>query len=208
MRVIFVRHGLAKSNEDPLEGIVGQPSDLTAEGYRQVQAAARFLGEIITSKTVYTSPLPRTRQTAQIIAETLQLQTIIDDRLAEIYKGDWQGRPVREVVELEAQIDIDERPTTRPPHGENWRDVAERVYEFIEDNRKTGVQELLIVSHDHPIRMGIGLMLGKPLATWEDMSLDNASVTELDNATGHWQLHPEVVNVRPYLMAQYKTPKL
>lgn len=208
MRVIFVRHGHADSNKDPLGGIVGQPSNLTPEGYRQVKATALFLGKFIITNIIHSSPLPRTRQTAKVIAETLQLQTVVDDRLAEIYKGDWQGRPVREVVELEAMIDIDDRPTTRPPHGENWRDVGERVYEFIEDNRKVGIEELLVVSHDHPIRMGIGRMLGKPLPSWEDMSIDNASITVLDNPEDSWQLHPSLVNVRPYLMEEFKGKKL
>lgn len=190
---------MAESNQDPLEGIVGQPSDLTVEGYRQVEATAKFLGKIITTNTVHSSPLPRTRQTANVLAERLHLKTIVDDRLAEIYKGDWQGMPVRQVVDMEERLS----PIDRPPHGENWRDVGERVYEFIEENRKIGIEELLIVSHNHPIRMGIGLMLGKPLATWEDMSLDNASVTEVDYTDRRWQLHPTLVNVRPYLMEKY-----
>lgn len=198
MKVIFVRHGQAESNLDPLSGTVGQPSNLTAEGIWQTKLTAHFLGSFILTKTIYTSPLPRTRQTARIIAERLHLEIIVDERLAEIYKGDWQGRPVRDIVQQEAKINIDNRPTARPPHGENWRDVGERVSGFVEEQRRAGIQELLVVSHDHPIRMGIGRLTQRPLSTWEDMAVGHASVTELNYIENQWRLHPTLVNVMPY----------
>lgn len=199
MKALFIRHGKAESNENPLEGTVGQPSNLTAEGRRQIEATAKFLGSFILTKTIYTSPLPRTRQSAKIIADMLHLTVIVDERLAEIYKGDWQGEPVHEVVQKEAEIDIDKVPFVRPPHGENWVDVGSRVAEFVEEQRLAGIEELLLVSHNHPIEMGIGKLLGKPIPTWEDLGVDNAGVTEIEYSHGQWNLHPTIVNITPYL---------
>lgn len=52
-----------------------------------------------------------------------------------------------------------------------------------------------MVSHDHLIRMGIGKLLGTPLGTWEDMDLDNASLTVLRYEPEGWRLDPELTNV-------------
>jgi broad specificity phosphatase PhoE len=124
-------------------------------------------------------------------------EVTIDERLAEINKGVWQGKPVNEVIKIEASIDIDDRPYYRPPQGENWSDVGNRVADCVEELRRVGIDEAVIVSHDHPIRMGIGKLTGQPVTLWETMPLDNASVTELDYVSGAWQLSTTLRNFRP-----------
>ncbi len=202
MKVYFVRHGLAESNLIEVGSTVGQYARLTPEGRTQMAELARFIGKFVTTNTVYTSPLPRTRESARIIADILNMEVMIDERLAEIDKGEWQGKPVSEVIELEAAVDIDDRPFYRPPEGENWLDVGKRVSDCVEELRKIGVEEALLVSHDHPIRMGIGALTNQPVSQWESMRLDNASVTELTYIDGAWQLNDTLHNFRPAAIAK------
>jgi broad specificity phosphatase PhoE len=73
--------------------------------------------------------------------------------------------------------------------------------EFVEEKRNQGYQDVVIVSHDHPIRMGIGKLMNRPPITWEDMHLDNGSITILEHTDAQWRLVPEYVNWRPNMTA-------
>lgn len=198
MQLILSRHGEAASNLAAPDSRVGAPANLTERGRAQVEATALFLGRLASFDVVYASPLPRTLETASIYAALLELPLVTDARLKEINKGDWQGKLVSEVIELESQVDIDERHRFRPPGGENWQDVGERMRDFIHEIEGRG-QNIIAVSHDHPIRMGIGALLEKPITSWEDMALDFASVTRLTREDGEdWQLDQLLVNFKPY----------
>lgn len=198
MELLMVRHGEAGSNVDIENGIVGSDKPLTPEGVRQVKATAAFLGRIVTAHEVYSSPYRRTRETSEIIAEKLRLDIIYDDRLKEISKGDWHGRPVPEIMQIEGDIPEEEKPTFRPPNGENWQDVGARMLSLITSLADQSERQRLLVSHNHPIQMAIGALLQKPLERWEEVSVDYASVTSMQKVDGIWQLTGGLVNVRPY----------
>lgn len=200
MRVLFVRHGLAESNVIDGTSRVGDDAALLPEGCQQIEQMAQMLGTLITTKTVVTSPVQRAVQSARILAEELDLHIELDDRLREIDKGIWQGLRVSEVIKLEAAVG--DRSTFAPENGESWEMVGTRVANAVEERRRRGIPELLIVSHDHPIRMGIGKLTEKPIKTWEDMAVDNGSVTELHYLNAAWQLHPTHVNMTPDVKQQ------
>lgn len=203
MRVIFIRHGQAESNVDILKRMVGQHADLTEVGRHQVEKTASYLGKISTANVIYSSDIARALQTAQIIAKELNVRIVLDRRLREIDKGIWTGRPISEVIQLEGESTEDSKHTFRPPGGENWEDVGKRIASFVRAKHRAGEKEIIAVSHDHPIRMGIGFLLKKPIETWEDMPLDNASVTALNYENGIWNLDEVLHNVRPYLSAKH-----
>lgn len=190
----MIRHGKAESNESPLDRLVGEHADLLDEGRQQISRTAEFLSQLVSVQTVYCSPLPRTYQSALIIARSLRAEVVKDSRLQEIIRGEWEGRPVEEVIELEADVDIDERHTFRPPGGENWEDVGERMINFAEEMHKSNQKEVVAVSHDHPIRMGVGALLQAPVIKWEDIPVDYASVTMLEYQAGVWRINTDISN--------------
>jgi len=196
MEAVFIRHGQAVSNLAIRGRLVGEEAPLTPEGRRQIEAAAHYLGPLVTTNVLHTSPLVRTKESAQLIAERCDLTVVIEPRLREIGKGDWTGMPVEAVIKLEGEIDIKHRHTFRPPGegGENWQDVGTRMAAFIEEQRQAGSKQLLMVSHDHPIRMGIGTLMGKPIEEWENMPIANASITRLYYEDGFWQLDETLAN--------------
>lgn len=196
MEAIFVRHGLATSNKLGPGKLVGEEAPLLPEGRQQIEAAAHYLGPLITTDVVHTSPLVRTKESADIIARHCGLRLVVEPQLREIGKGDWTGMPVEVVIKLEGEIDIKHRHTFRPPGegGENWQDVGTRMAAFVEKERQAGTEQLLMVSHDHPIRMGIGALLGKPIEEWEDMAIANASITRLYYEDDFWQLDETLTN--------------
>ena len=112
-RVIIVRHG---NTFDPGDVIrrVGRGTDLPLSSSGRTQAAA--LGHHFAETDfdcVISSPLRRTRETAQAMADDIHF----DDRLLEIDYGPDEGRPENEVVARLGQdaIDLWDADAVPPP---------------------------------------------------------------------------------------------
>lgn len=132
-RVIVVRHG---NTFDPGDIIrrVGRGTDLplSSSGQTQAQALAKQF-KSWTFDTVISSPLLRTRQTAEAISSPVRF----DDRLLEIDYGPDEGQPEDQVIARigeEALRDWDE--TATPPADwsvdpdqirQDWQDILSDV---------------------------------------------------------------------------------
>src|SRR5262245_6041502 len=94
-RMLLVRHGATPlTAEDRYSGADGV--DLSDEGRRQVQALAERLGKR-PIRAVYSSPLSRTFETAEILARPHGLGIGKRDGLREISHGHWEGLTRSEV---------------------------------------------------------------------------------------------------------------
>jgi len=98
--IYFIRHGQTEYNaEQRYQG--HRDSRLTALGRAQAKAMGERLGTLIDPATValFTSPLGRAQETAQIIAEAagITADPIVDAGLAEISLGSWDGLTVPEI---------------------------------------------------------------------------------------------------------------
>lgn len=83
--VLFVRHGQDEDNANNiLNGHRQQP--LTAQGRLQASRAARRIS-LLRPDVIYTSPLRRTRETAEILAELLGVRRLIE--MAELVERDF-----------------------------------------------------------------------------------------------------------------------
>ena len=72
MKAVFFRHGPAVAHGTP--GVAEDDRPLTPEGRKKTAEAARGLKELDLEPTlIYTSPLPRAMQTAEILSEILHL---------------------------------------------------------------------------------------------------------------------------------------
>jgi phosphohistidine phosphatase len=96
--LIFLRHGLAdwpnwKGSDDD--------RPLTEEGKKETHQVAAFLAKLgLKPRKIFTSPLPRALQTAEIAAEHLQSPLLISDLLA-------KGFSVRKLSQLLDKAKID-----------------------------------------------------------------------------------------------------
>ncbi|NKB54962.1 MAG: histidine phosphatase family protein [Alphaproteobacteria bacterium] len=117
---LFLRHGQSESNVD---GLIGGATDyaLTEAGREQARAAGeRLLGHAITA--IYSSPLSRAFDTAQMVAEAMGGVTIeVYDDLRERNLGVWEGQPVS----------VYERDVT-PDGGESVQSFRQRVVASLE----------------------------------------------------------------------------
>ena len=170
----FVRHGEVDNPDKVAYGRM-PGFHLSAKGEEE----AKKVGELFKKKDIhiiYTSPLERTFETANIISESFpNLPKIVHKyELIEIEASKWQSLPLDELYqnkyfELFFSIpDSDEVP-------ENLHALSKRMGKFtLELSTKHNGQEIICVSHDYPIVL---LKLGL-----EDRSL--AEAKNLQVATG------------------------
>ncbi len=126
------------------------------------------------------SPVRRTHESAEILAEMLGHEVEFEDGIAEMEFGTWDGLTFADVQEqfpdeLSAWLGNLEYA---PGGGESFRAVAERVLAG-RDRIVTAYagRTVLVVSHVTPIKTLVADALGAPLEALFRMELSPASVT-------------------------------
>ena len=185
-RLILVRHGVTELS---LSRRFAGRSDLplTTLGVEQARQTAERVERLGGGQAVISSPLLRTRQTAQQIADRLGLPVSIEDGLIETDYGDWDGRSFDEVkqrwpAELERWLDD---PAASPGSGESFVTVGRRVGQA--RDRILGQHRgdtVVLVSHVSPIKLLVQSALGAPVSAVHRLFLDAASITVIDYLGG------------------------
>jgi probable phosphoglycerate mutase len=161
MKTIYlVRHGLV---EDQTGIFYPATYPMSESGVRAVQALSEQLREAgIKPLRLIASPHVRTRETAEIIAQTLGLPVVTDERLVEWKVGNWIGKPLAEFRKAAGYIDP-------PPFKlklddvENFDEMSERVVAVIQEelaglpDQGTG----MIVGHREPLVSAILKLRGE-----------------------------------------------
>jgi probable phosphoglycerate mutase len=154
---------------------------LNKRGWKQSRRVARFL-ENAPIKAVYSSPLERTMETAQPIAEAHHLEVIPRPGLLETDVGKWQGKKIKKLQKKKSWRKIQLNPSRfRFPGGERIEDAQHRFVNEIEVLAGAhGTQELIVcVSHADPIKLGVAYYLGLPLDMFQRLNVSPASITPL-----------------------------
>jgi broad specificity phosphatase PhoE len=131
----------------------GQTSDapgLNDAGRTQAVSAREYLAGMHFA-AIYSSDLLRARQTAELIAETLNLDISLEPRLREMNLGAWEGMLSGD-IEARYPQELAERARDPlracPPQGESPLNVDERVIPAVTDiAEKYPNDAILIVSH-------------------------------------------------------------
>lgn len=169
MKIYAIRHGLTELNKQRI--INGRiPDSLSVEGEEQARRAAETLPRSI--KHIYSSPLTRAKQTADILNAQIQVPVTYHDGLQEVSFGDLDGTPYRDEYKLrQRSLEYDWRPS-----GENFDDVKQRVLEFLAElEGQTKDSEALIVAHSGVMRTLVFLEQGTTTG-----NIENAELYEFD----------------------------
>lgn len=186
--MLLVRHGVTQhSVEHRFSGRNGQDPPLIDLGRAQAEAVAQELARRGGADLVVSSPLLRTRQTAQIIGEHLSLpDAVVVPELAEADFGRWDSLTFSEVNELSpgrlrAWLASPDLP---PPGGESYATVARRVEAGLSLllERYAG-QRVVVVSHTTPIKCVVQSVLRTPAASAYRFELAPCSLTTV----GAWR---------------------
>ncbi len=178
-RLLLVRHAPTPETGTRLTGRDGNVS-LGPKGEAHANAAAARLADT-KLKAVYTSPVTRTRETADIIAASHGLTPRIVDELTEIDFGRWTGRTLKSLRRTALWGQVQRVPSrTRFPEGESFSEAQERAVAAIERiAAEVGKASAVIVSHSDVIKLILAHYLGQPLDLFQRINISTASVSEL-----------------------------
>jgi len=136
---------------------------LSEKGRAEAAAqAARLAGENI--EAIYASPMQRTRETAEILAERLGLPIHHREDVIEIDYGEWTGLTFDDIRQDERWLMWSRsRGIAAIPGGESWRQVQERIVGALFDLQRAHPEgNVVIVSHGDVIKAALLFALGMP----------------------------------------------
>jgi ribonuclease H / adenosylcobalamin/alpha-ribazole phosphatase len=185
-RIVLVRHGETDHTTEKRfsGGLASANPGLNDLGRAHVEQTASWLRSVADQvDVVISSPVRRTRESAEIVASVLGFdEVLLDDGFAEMEFGTWDGMTYLEVAEKHPEEltawfgDMDHAPGG----GESFRSVEARVLEGLHRVIETHAgKTVVIVSHVTPIKTLVAHALGAPLESLYRMELQPASVTLL-----------------------------
>ncbi|UQU63032.1 histidine phosphatase family protein [Couchioplanes caeruleus] len=206
----LIRHGQSTSNVAFPEadagglddsGLTGRDADveLTGLGVTQAEAVGRWLAALPAGRVpevVVTSPYRRARETWRIAAEASGLdlpEPATDDRLVDRLMGDLEMMTRAAITQRypdeQGRLDDAGEYHYRPPNGESFGDIAERLTAFLTDlNRDHAGRRVVVVAHDAVVLMMRyvieGLDWGALAAVEAEGRVLNASITRFDGSSG------------------------
>jgi broad specificity phosphatase PhoE len=184
MNLYFVRHGETEYNA--LNISQGEDTELSSLGLTQAELLAKRFSNTPVD-VIYSSPMKRARQTAEVVSKLLEKDITYSDYLKEQRApSEFVGKrkDSLELVEIEKLRDFNEKDFLwHYSDEENFNDFKERVRRFFDTLSETKQENVLIVSHGGPIRLLIFLMMEErvdPRAFYRFADLfrvDNAGIT-------------------------------
>lgn len=179
--IIFIRHG---DNDFVTSGrLAGRLPGvhLNDNGRKQAQTLAKRL-EQTSIKAVYSSPLERTVETAQPIADSFGLEVIKRPGLIEIDVGTWQDKTLKQLRQRKLWQAIQNNPSRAQfPEGESFIKAQTRITDELEVIAREHKPEDLVVcvSHSDNIKLAVAHYLGMHLDLFQRIIIDPASITTL-----------------------------
>ena len=173
--LLFIRHGQQQPDGN---GQVDRLSSLSERGRRQADLVAAALAAGSPLGAVYSSPLPRAADTAEVICRRLSLRPLLEPRLTEFELG------TRQISEIADRTDLlIWRPSDTGEDGERLCSFCQRVAAFCDEVvQRHSKQRIAVVSHagiiDAAIRWAFDI---RPEAPWQhELDVKHASITEVE----------------------------
>lgn len=184
--VMLIRHGRTQANAEGILAGTAEGTPLDHEGIVQAtNLAEALLG--VTPQAIISSPLERTMQTAEIIAESKlsngsTINVVPEPRLMECNYGAWTGRSLSDLANEDLWRAVQDHPSsvTFPGElGESMLTMQNRAVSAIRHwNDLLGEDSLYIaVSHGDVIKSIIADALGVHLDQFQRLVVDPCSVS-------------------------------
>ena len=182
--IIFLRHGQAENNTKKILAGRSPGVNLTDLGIQQAEQSGKML-ESLNISAIYSSPIDRALQTAEIVAKYCDLEILTDDRLIELDMGKFTKMPYDEIFAKHGNVFLKfyEGNDEVSENGvETFATVQKRVFDmvdFVVKNHKN--ENVVLVTHMDPIKAMIGRVLNlKPEILFE-LIIANASLNIFKN---------------------------
>ncbi|YAL82104.1 bifunctional RNase H/acid phosphatase [Dermacoccaceae bacterium W4C1] len=189
VRLLLVRHGVSAFTEQGiLDGRGGADPELSPRGRAQADAVAAELASRLAPSAspvrVVSSELARAQQTADAIATALGVQRQVDARWDEQAFGEFDGKPLRELVSAHRELFMRLRtdPDVAAPGGENHHQLQERVVTAVRDTiaEAPSGATVVVATHRKPIMVVLQDALGLTLEAAWALAAAPTSITALE----------------------------
>jgi len=194
--IYLLRHG---EIEDPtIRRFIGQTDcALNKRGRAQADYWKKWMqGKRISS--IFSSDLIRSSETAKIISRGLNVAVSIRPELKEIHLGEWDGQAMQD-IRSDFPAEWEERgkllDTYRPPKGESFADLYQRVIPAFDHIAETASDPVLIVGHAGVNRMILCRVLGMPIRKLFSIRQNYGALNLIDNSGNALQV--AAVNICP-----------
>ncbi len=179
-RLLLIRHAPTPETGTRLTGRLPGVS-LSEEGGRAARRAGKHLAPV-PIRHVYTSPLERTRETAEAIAAPRRLTPVIHDGINEVDYGRWTGRTLASLRRTRLWRQVMVAPSRAAfPDGESLAAAQARAVAACEEIvAASGKSTVAIVSHADIIKAVLSHYLGQPLDLFQRIVISPTSVSVVD----------------------------
>ncbi len=200
MIIFLIRHGANISLGKFLPGVLPD-IHLNDEGKRQAKQVAKSLRSTEID-AIYASPLERTMETAQPLADAIHVPVIPTPELMEMDTGIMTGKSFTELKEDETWKKIRAKPEASGfPGGEDFPHAWDRLWTALDLIRRnhTSTSKIAIFSHSDCIKMLIARAIGLPFSSFQRLMVDPASLTILAHHKDKFWLLGSNLNL-PYVL--------
>ncbi len=178
--VLLIRHGDNEWTES--HKLAGRTPGvhLNEFGRQQAEALGKRLAEAKLS-AIYASPLERTLETAQVIAQHHNLEVKIRPGIVEVDYGEWTGEPVKKLAKTKTWPVIQFYPSGAGfPNGETMYSMQTRCVQEINmlvANHRG--ETIAVVGHADLIKAAVAHYLGIHFDLFQRLVISTASVTAI-----------------------------
>jgi probable phosphoglycerate mutase len=181
---LLIRHGLTDAVGHVMTGHEAGVH-LNATGRDQAAGLPMRLG-VVPIHALYASPLERTRETAQPVADARGLPIQIEPRFIEVDFGGWTNRRFADIADDPAWRFYNEyRGATRPPAGEGLINVQQRTVAALLDLQERHPDQVVAVfTHADTLRAILLYFLGMPVDFVQRLEISPARISVLQLGAG------------------------
>lgn len=176
-KFLLIRHATTDSVGKKLSGRL-PGVHLNKEGKEQAQKLAERLAGLPVA-AIYSSPLERAVETAEPLANALQLSVNICEDFLEMDFGEWTNRSIEELKdEQKFKLFNSFRSCTRIPGGELMLEAQTRIVSGMQKLSAQHTNETIaIISHSDMIKAAVAYYAGIHLDMFQRIEISPASVS-------------------------------
>jgi broad specificity phosphatase PhoE len=187
--LILARHGETVWN---VEKIYRGRTDVNLDevGIKQAELLGKYLSNW-KLEAIYSSPLSRAIDTANIIARYRKIGVHIAEGLVDFVYGEWQSLPEREAKRLYPALHNEWHNNphkVKMPGGESLEDVRRRAIEVVNDVLSKYQGSVVLVSHRVVIKVLICSLLGLDNSHFWNIKQDVGGITIFNYVDGRFVL--------------------
>lgn len=198
MKIYMIRHGETDWNKQRrLQGQADIP--LNAFGRHLAEETAPALKDIPFS-AVYTSPLSRAKETAELVLAGRDVPMIEESRIMEMGFGEYEGLCCRDegwnIPDPDFRYFFDAPQKYHPPKGgESFQQVSDRLESFLKEligDRRLQNETVLVSTHGAALCGMLRLMKKYPIERyWDGGVHKNCAVSVVEAAGGRFRILKE-----------------